>query len=390
MSAPLAGLAVLAGLPGAGAALHLGLLAAGSLGYREPHPLGPVPPVRFLVLVPAHNEEAVIGQTLAAIGQQRRERDRVLVVADRCTDATVEIARAHGALVLERGPDAEPGRAAARQAGIDHAGTLEWDAMVMIDADSIVEPGFFSACERALALDPAPPALQARSEAELGRGLLARAALAAFAIQGLTMPRGRDRLGGLVRLRGTGMVLRRQVVERFVFTAPASEDLFYSLDLCLAGLRPRHVESARLRSASARSWKAAGGQKQRYEAGRTAAARAYLTRMLAKGAGGDRAALEAAWWLATPPFAVAAASLVSGTVLAVASGVAPVAWAMGVLLAVLSAVLVVALIQARAGLGTWLSLLAAPWYMAWKLAVQARALASVRRGQRDFGPTARR
>ena len=37
------------------------------------------------------------------------------------------------------------------------------------------------------------------------------------------------------------------------------------------------------------------------------------------------------------------------------------------------------LVQARAGLRTWLALLAAPWYVAWKAIVQVRALASVLR-----------
>lgn len=378
--------AVLVALPGAGAALHLGLLAAASLRYAEPRPAGPVPRVRFLVMVPAHNEEAVIRQTLAAIGANRRPGDQVMVVADRCTDQTAALARIHGARVLERGPDEAPGRAAARQAGI--AAALErddWDALVMIDADSVIEPGFLTACERMLACGAR--AVQARSEAELRGGLVGQASLAAFALQGLTMPRGRDRLGLLVRLRGTGMVLRRELLTRFAFRAPASEDLWFSLDLCLAGVLPRHAESARLRSVSVRSWSAASGQRTRYEAGRISAAREYLPRLLASP---TAAALEAAWWLATPPFAVAAGSLGAGLVLALLAGSAPLAAVLAGLLLLLGGVLVTALVQARASLGTWLALLAAPWYVLWKLGVQARALASVRRGESSYGPTARR
>jgi 1,2-diacylglycerol 3-beta-glucosyltransferase len=387
----LATAAVLIALPGAGAALHLGLLALASLAYREPRPAGAVERTRFLVLVPAHNEEPVIGATLAAIGGQRRPWDRVTVVADRCTDATAAIAAGHGAEVLERGPGAEPGRAAARQDGIAHALRRDdWDALVMIDADSLVQPDFFDACERMLAVarrGRRPLALQARSEAELARGLVARASLAAFALQGLTIPRGRDVLGLSVRLRGTGMVLRREVVERFRFRAPASEDLFYGLDLCLAGILPRHVESARLRSQSVRSWGAAGAQRQRYEAGRMGAAREFLPELLRRS---TPAALEAAWFLATPPFAVAAGSLAAGLALALASGVVPLVWSLAALAAVLAFVLVAGLVQARAGLGVWVALLAAPWYVLWKVGVQLRALASVRRRQAYYAPTARR
>jgi len=384
----LAAAAVLVALPGAGAALHLGLLALASLAYREPRPAGPVPRARFLVLVPAHNEEPVIGATLAAIGRELRPGDRVTVVADCCTDATAAVARAHGADVLERGAGLRPGRAAARQDGIAAAlARADWDALLMIDADSIVEPGFLDACERMLAAPGAPLALQARSEAELAGGLVAQAGLAAFALQGLTIPRGRDVLRLSVRLRGTGMVLRREVVERFRFRAPASEDLWYSLDLCLAGILPRHVESARLRSHSVRSWGAASTQRQRYEAGRMSAAREFLPRLLHRP---TPAALEAAAFLATPPFAVAAGSLAAGLALALAAGAAAAAAALAALLALLALTLVVGLVQARAGLRTWLALAAAPWYVLWKVGVQLRAIASVRRGQANYAPTARR
>ncbi len=371
-------------LPGALAALHLSVLSLASLFYREPRPVGPVPEVRFLVLVPAHDEERVIGATLDALGASLRPRDTLLVVADRCTDATASIARAHGALVLERGPAEEPGRAAARQAGLEHARDLGWDAVLMVDADSIVEPGFLDRCEETLATGA--DALQARSEAALGSGLVAQASLAAFVLQGVTVPRGRDRLRCSVRLRGTGMVLRRPVVERHRFRAPASEDLWYGLDLCLEGVLPRHVDSARLRSANVGTWRAASTQKLRYEAGRMSAAREFLVPLLRRR---SRAALEAAWFLATPPFATAAASLLAGLALAAAARSWAASAVMGALLLSLGVDLVVGLVAARAPARTYLALLAAPWYLAWKVPVQLRALLSARRGDTYYPPTSR-
>lgn len=384
MSTVLAIVAVLVAVPGAGTATHLGLLAFGSLFYRAARPKGDIPHVQFIVLVPAHNEEKVIGHTLEALMADRRPGDEVLVVADRCTDATATIARSAGALVLERQPDEEPGRAAARQAGVQNALGLPWDAMVMIDADSVIEPGFFDACERALA--GGAEALQARSEAALGPRLLDHAGLAASALQGVTMPRGRDRLGFLVRLRGTGMVLRRRLVTDFHFRAPASEDLWYSLDLCLAGVHPRHVETARLRSENVGSWKAAGSQRVRYEAGRMSAAREFVRPLLRRH---DRASLEAAWFLMTPPFAVAALSLVLGLVLAFLSGVTLLLWVMVALVVLLAFALVIGLVEIGAGPRTWLALVVAPWYVPWKAIVQVKALLNLRRGVDHYGATPR-
>ena len=268
--------AVLIGLPGLAVALHLGTLALASLLYREPR--GAEGEIRFLVLIPAHNEERGLPRTLAAIFGERRPVDQVLVVADRCTDGTAEVARSFGALVLERGADEEPGRAAARQAGLDYARDLAWDAVLMLDADSVIEPGFFAACQRALA--GGAVAIQARSESGRGRSLAREAALAAFILQGITIPRGRDRLGVSVRLRGTGMAIVRELALAHRFRAPASEDLFFTLDLLLDGVRCRHVDSARLRSEGAGTWSSFGGQKVRYEAGRLAAARTYVPRLL--------------------------------------------------------------------------------------------------------------
>ena len=379
--------AILIGLPGLMTAAHLGLLALASLFYRQPRGAGHGD-VRFLVIIPAHNEERVIGHGLESIMSDRRARDVVLVVADRCTDRTAEIARDHGALVLERGPGEPAGRAAARQAGLDHARALEWDAVVMLDADSVIEPGFFTACERAMGLGA--PALQARSESLPGRALTAEASLAAFTLQGITIPRGRDRLGAAVRLRGTGMVIRRDVALAHHFRAPASEDLFFTLDLLLDGVRCRHVDAARLRSQGASDWGTFGTQKMRYEAGRMAAARAYVPRLARRAiAQRDLSCLETAWFLASPPFALAVLSLaLAGGLAAAAAAWAPAA-VFAAALATLVLALLIGLVQARARPRTWLALVVAPWYVAWKLVVQLRALASVLRRDDYYEPTAR-
>jgi cellulose synthase/poly-beta-1,6-N-acetylglucosamine synthase-like glycosyltransferase len=51
------------------------------------------------VLIPAHNEAELIGATVASLQRQTRPADRVIVMADNCTDDTVAIARRGGAEV---------------------------------------------------------------------------------------------------------------------------------------------------------------------------------------------------------------------------------------------------------------------------------------------------
>jgi hypothetical protein len=186
------------------------------------------------------------------------------------------------------------------------------------------------------------------------------------------------------------MAIRRSLALAHRFRAPASEDLHFTLDLAMSGTRCRHVDAARLHSEGASRWDTFGGQKVRYEAGRMSAARTYVPRLLRRALRErDASALEAAWFLATPPFALAALSLLLGLALAVIAQASVVSTVLGAGLLTLAFVIVTGLIQARAGVRTWLALLAAPWYLGWKAVVQLRALASVLRRDDYYGPTAR-
>ena len=70
-------------------------------------PLGLRP--RIAVLIPAHDEQLVIGTTLASVTRQLAAGDRLVVVADNCSDRTAEVARQCRAEVTER-TDAIPSR----------------------------------------------------------------------------------------------------------------------------------------------------------------------------------------------------------------------------------------------------------------------------------------
>jgi hypothetical protein len=56
---------------------------------------------RVTALIPAHNEADRIGAALASLHAQTEPPARIIVVADNCTDATADLARAGGAEVFE-------------------------------------------------------------------------------------------------------------------------------------------------------------------------------------------------------------------------------------------------------------------------------------------------
>ena len=101
--------------------------------------LGPL----ITVLVPAHNEAAGIAETLESLRCQSHRPDRVIVVADNCTDDTEQIARAHGAEVMRTAGNADK-KAGALNFALDTVLVqADREELVLVqDADSQLSPDF--------------------------------------------------------------------------------------------------------------------------------------------------------------------------------------------------------------------------------------------------------
>ena len=95
------------------------------------------------VLIPAHNEAVVIGDTLTAI-MALAPRANVHVVSDGSTDKTVRIARRTGAKVIATRENV--GKAGALAEAIERFGLItRFRVIMLLDADTRVEPGYFEA-----------------------------------------------------------------------------------------------------------------------------------------------------------------------------------------------------------------------------------------------------
>ncbi|MGZ4402909.1 MAG: glycosyltransferase family 2 protein, partial [Gaiellaceae bacterium] len=106
---------------------------------------GDVGPGRVVVVIPAHNEEALIGAALESLAAQTRIPDEILVITDHCTDLTARVAAAHGVAsrttILNR--DAKAG--ALNQVLAELLPRLtDNDAVLVMDADTVLSSGFVS------------------------------------------------------------------------------------------------------------------------------------------------------------------------------------------------------------------------------------------------------
>ena len=86
------------------------------------------------VVIPAHNEEATIGEVVRGFRTQAPEVDEIVVVDNNCADRTAEIAAAAGARVV---CESKPGYGSALARGMDEA---VGDLLVLVEADGSFKP----------------------------------------------------------------------------------------------------------------------------------------------------------------------------------------------------------------------------------------------------------
>ncbi|HWM22324.1 MAG TPA: glycosyltransferase family 2 protein [Ilumatobacteraceae bacterium] len=353
----------------------------------------------FTILVPAHDEELLVAETvdrLMALDYPRHLFD-VHVVADHCGDLTVEVARDHGALVLENADPDVRGKGPALRWAFDHLDSKAAirDVVVFVDADTSADNGLLRAFDRRFAGGAvATQAYYAVRDPAATPAVAMRAA--ALAVRHYLRPLARCHLGGTCGLFGNGMGFRADVYRSRQMSGHLTEDLELQLELVLGDdvieFVPEAVVEAEMPSTAA----AARTQNERWESGRIDLTRRYVPRLV-RSALGRRARrrltkLDTAVDLVLPPFSVLVAATAASTAIAVGGAgsgrlgriIAGVAIANVVAQAfhVLSALRMV-----RAPAAVYRALASAPGVVAWKVALWVRALSG--RTDSDWIRTAR-
>jgi hypothetical protein len=320
---------------------------------------------KVAVLIPAHNEQLLIGQTLQRLLPQITDTDRVLVIADNCTDNTAHIAWSHGAEVLERHDIGNRGKGFALAAGVAHLAADPPDVVIIFDADCDAEAGMVDILSR-IAVSAGRPvqALYLMDPPEsAGPGGLISAF--AFLVKNQVRARAMSRVGLPVLLTGTGMAFPWELIrDASLATDNIVEDLALGLTFAVDGRGPVYAESARVNGRLPDSSFAATTQRTRWEHGYLHTILTQCPRLVWKGFGGFRPGLLlVALDLAVPPLSLL---VVSGLVAVAVSLVE--AWLSGTWWAVLP----LGLAAGAAGMG-----LCVAWAVFARKRLPPRAMASI-------------
>lgn len=163
-------------------------------------------PMSLTVLIPAHNEEVLLSATLTSLLAQSRRPDRIIVVADNCTDSTVAIARRHDVEVIESQGNTKKKAGALNQvlaAMLPKQG--DNDLVMVMDADTTLDDGFLAAAVARFTDDRALMAVGGLFYGEEGSGLLGQFQRNEFIRYAREMKRRRGRV---FVLTGTASIFR--------------------------------------------------------------------------------------------------------------------------------------------------------------------------------------
>ena len=367
--------------------IFLGLVEAAALSGRRP---GRAPTAggrsRFLIVIPAHDEKGVIASTVRSCRELEYPPGLVSiwVIADNCTDATAREAREAGASVVERHDPDLRSKGHALEYFFTHVpeGRPDsgYDAAVLNDADTWVDPKLLSAFDAGLAegKDWIQGYYTVRNPDASWR---TRMMTYAFSLANGVWMLGLERLGLGVGLKGNGMCFSGRGLRRFPWRAYGLvEDMEFALMLRARGERVRFLPEARvLGEMVSRGGPGAASQRRRWEAGRRALRGKFAGTLARSGAIGAYHKLMYLLDLFFPPLVTLALGLAAASTIAlVGAAVAGPDAVVAGLLAVQAAMAGLLVLYAMSPtivmdlpVRYLASLLALPYYAAWKLAVAA-------------------
>jgi cellulose synthase/poly-beta-1,6-N-acetylglucosamine synthase-like glycosyltransferase len=220
------------------------------------------------ILVPAHNEEQGIEATVQNIRRQLRQHDRILVVADNCSDATADAARRVGAEVCERTDLQQRGKGFALDFGVRHLENNPPEIVIIVDADCHLHDGAVDTLALAVQNSGRPAQAYYSMQAPHDSGPMKKIAEFAWMVKNYVRALGYKRLGLPCQLMGSGMAFSWPMISTAgLANGHVVEDLKLGMDLARTGCPAQYCPNAQVTSNFPVSTSGTTTQRARWEHG---------------------------------------------------------------------------------------------------------------------------
>lgn len=247
----------------------LQILIAVLPGYRKQKINVQSAPVALLI--PAHNEAAGISDTLISIKKAATPATRIVVIADNCSDNTADIARSHGAEVIERTHETLRGKGYALDFGIQYLQSKPPEVMIVFDADCVVYADTINALVQAVVTGKRAVQALYLIQAKPNSPVKTKLAEFAYVVKSWTRPLGFHRLGLPMQLMGSGMAFPwAHVKDANLAKGYIVEDMKLGIELAEQQLAPKFCPEAYVTSEFPLNDEGAASQRKRWEHGHIA------------------------------------------------------------------------------------------------------------------------
>ncbi len=234
---------------------------------------------KFMAILPAHNEETVIGNLIDSLNNQDYDKDLldIYVIADNCTDNTVKIAKEKGAIVYERFDEVNKTKGHALNWFLQQKikENADYDAFFVFDADNIVDKNFTKNMNKKLC--------QGEEVVQGYRDIKNPAdswISAGYAFFYWTMHRfyhlARYNVGLSPLLNGTGFMVKFDIIKPAGWdTVTLTEDIEFSLKRIIKGKRLGWATDAIVYDEQPVNFKASWSQRSRWTVGHIQCMKTY-------------------------------------------------------------------------------------------------------------------
>ncbi|MEK7774185.1 MAG: glycosyltransferase family 2 protein [Deltaproteobacteria bacterium] len=255
-------------------------------------------PGSFAIVIPAHNEEDAIGDTLRSCLALDYPKDKYTVycIADNCTDSTASVARQMGAVSLERHDLDNRGKGFALEWAFERILPKGHDAVVVLDADCTIDSRGLRIFDSHL--KGGADVLQASYvTSNPDESPISYASAVGNVIENVLFYAPKSALGLAVFLRGTGMAFKSSVLKRTPWSAHSiAEDVEYGIRLLEDGYKIRFIDEVRVLSKFPATVAQLKVQRERWAGGNLKLGRLNALRLFFKGIVCGRLDLMDAGW----------------------------------------------------------------------------------------------
>ena len=234
------------------------------------------PESRFLVLVPAHNEETVIGDIIKNLQSMDypKELYDFYIIADNCTDNTAAKARSLGAKVIEtckESADAPTGKPIALKKALEAIGDYRnrYDLLMIFDADNLIDKNMFREVNSQYLDKEKPDFIQCYLGAKNKKGMVAWFYYTSYTVTNRFFQLAKHRRGLNCSIGGTGFAMSTEYLhQRGGWTTMSlTEDFEIQVEATLEGRRILWNHNARVYDEKPTRLRASMRQKLRWGQG---------------------------------------------------------------------------------------------------------------------------